>query len=62
MRAGLDGTGSWYAGSRLGGSEGGVEAVSRRRVARGPCLRMRLRCESASVSSPDCLSHLKGVR
>lgn len=28
-------------------------------MARGPCLRMRLRWESESLSSPDCLSHLR---
>ena len=29
---------------------------------REACLRMRLRWDSASLSSPDCLSHLKGYR
>lgn len=61
VSAGWHGTGSWYGGDKGGseGSAGGSGDVSRRSVEREPCLRTRLRCESASLSSPNCFSHLE---
>lgn len=60
VSAGWHGTGTWYGDAKggSGGSAGGSGEVSRRSVEMDPCFRTRLRCESASLSSPDCFSHL----